>query len=130
MKFQSSKAIFIQLAERICDGILQKRFAPGEKLPAIREYAMEVEVNPNTLVRTYNHLQDQGIITMKRGIGYFVNEEATALIIKNRSQFFYQNILPEVFRQMKQLDISIENLTQHYHNDQINKKGKKHENQQ
>ena len=85
MKFQSSKAIFIQLAERICDGILQKRFAPGEKLPAIREYAMEVEVNPNTLVRTYNHLQDQGIITMKRGIGYFVNEEASALIIKNRS---------------------------------------------
>ena len=55
----------------ICDEILQGQYTEEERILSVREYAATVEVNANTVVRTYDYLQGQEIIYNKRGIGYF-----------------------------------------------------------
>lgn len=73
MKFKESKSIYLQIADRICDEILQGQYTEEERILSVREYAATVEVNANTVVRTYDYLQGQEIIYNKRGIGYFVS---------------------------------------------------------
>ncbi len=68
MKFKESKSIYLQIADRICDEILQGQYMEEERIPSVREYAATVEVNANTVVRTYDYLQGQEIIYNKRGL--------------------------------------------------------------
>ena len=84
MKFKESKSIYLQIADRICDEILQGQYTEEERIPSVREYAATVEVNANTVVRTYDYLQGQEIIHNKRGIGYFVSAGAKDRIIALR----------------------------------------------
>ena len=84
MKFKESKSIYLQIADRINDEILQGQYAEEGRIPSVREYAATVEVNANTVVRTYDYLQGQEIIYNKRGIGYFVSAGAKDRIITLR----------------------------------------------
>ena len=61
MKFKESKSIYLQIADRINDEILQGQYAEEGRIPSVREYAATVEVNANTVVRTYDYLQGQEI---------------------------------------------------------------------
>ena len=79
MNFKESKAIYLQIADRICDEILLGQFAEEERIPSVREYATIVEVNANTVMRSFDYLQSQNIIYNKRGIGFF--EGRTGLLL-------------------------------------------------
>ena len=57
MRFKDNKAIYLQIADLICDDILQGRLLEDERIPSVREYAAAVEVNANTCVRAYDWLQ-------------------------------------------------------------------------
>lgn len=61
MNFKESKAIYLQIADRICDEILLGQFAEEERIPSVREYATIVEVNANTVMRSFDYLQSQNI---------------------------------------------------------------------
>ena len=93
MKFKESKSIYLQIADRICDEILQGQYTEEERIPSVREYAATVEVNANTVVRTYDYLQGQEIIHNKRGIGYFVAPGARELIHSLRKDIFLKEEL-------------------------------------
>lgn len=114
MDFKNQQPIYLQIAEHICDEILQGRYSEGERLPSVREYAAEVEVNVNTLVRSYDWLSQKEIIFNRRGLGYFVSEGAAAHIAEVRRQEFFQDRLPEVFQTMKTLGIAIEDVVTEY----------------
>ncbi|WP_455672090.1 GntR family transcriptional regulator [Phocaeicola sp.] len=114
MKFKESKSIYLQIADRICDEILQGQYAEEERIPSVREYAATVEVNANTVVRTYDYLQGQEIIYNKRGIGYFVSVGAKKHIIGLRKDTFLHEDLPEFFRQLKTLNIPMERIDKMY----------------
>ena len=114
MKFKESKSIYLQIADRICDEILQGQYMEEERIPSVREYAATVEVNANTVVRTYDYLQGQEIIYNKRGIGYFVATGARELIHSLRKAIFLKEELDYFFRQIKTLDIPIEEITDIY----------------
>lgn len=73
-----------------------------------------VEVNANTVVRTYDYLQGQEIIYNKRGIGYFVSAGAKDRIITLRKDIFLHEELPEFFRQVSALDIPIKEIEKMY----------------
>ena len=66
MNFKENKPIYLQIADRICDEILQGRYAENDRIPSVRDYAATVEVNANTVVRTYDYLQGQEIISWNR----------------------------------------------------------------
>lgn len=114
MKFNDNNSIYQQIAERICDEILENKFPPGERIPSIREYAALVEVNANTVVRSYEWLQMQEIIFNKRGIGYFVSPDGEERIRQMRRSKFYDNELPLLFKRLYMLDISIEDIEARY----------------
>jgi DNA-binding transcriptional regulator YhcF (GntR family) len=110
MKFKDHKPIFLQIAEHICDEILQGHYPEGERLPSVREYAAEVEVNVNTVVRSYDWLSQKDIIFNKRGMGYFVNERASDNIRQSLREDFFRETLPELALQMQKLNISVEEV--------------------
>ena len=112
MEFKNNKPIFQQIAEHLCDEILQGRYPEGERLPSVREYAAEVEVNVNTLVRSYDWLSQKDIIFNKRGMGYFVSEGAKETIRQSLREAFFQETLPEFVQQMEKLSISVEEMEQ------------------
>lgn len=114
MKFKESKSIYLQIADRIIDEILQGQYPEEERIPSVREYAATVEVNANTVVRTYDYLQGQEIIYNKRGIGYFVSAGAKERIIGLRKDTFLNEDLPEFFRQLKTLDIPVKEIEKMY----------------
>lgn len=108
--FRNDKAIYLQMADRICDDILSGRYGAGERIPSVREQSETLQVNTNTVVRAYDNLTRLGIIYTKRGMGYFVSEYARTCILENRRNAFMEEKLPELFRQMKLLDIPIETV--------------------
>ena len=114
MKFKESKSIYLQIADRICDEILQGQYKEEERIPSVREYAATVEVNANTVVRSFDYLQGQDIIYNKRGLGYFVAQEGRERILRLRKEVFWKEELPEFFRQLKTLDISMKDVEKLY----------------
>ena len=114
MKFKESKPIYLQIADRICDEILQGKYKEEERIPSVREYAATVEVNANTVVRSFDYLQGQDIIYNKRGLGYFVSPSGRERILKLRKEVFLRDELPEFFRQIKTLDIPLKDVEKMY----------------
>lgn len=114
MKFKESRSIYLQIADRICDEILQGQYKEEERIPSVREYAATVEVNANTVVRSFDYLQGQDIIYNKRGLGYFVAQEGRERILGLRKEVFLKEELPEFFRQLKTLDISMKDVEKLY----------------
>lgn len=114
MNFKESKPIYLQIADRICDEILQGRYAESDRLPSVRDYAATVEVNPNTAMRSYDFLQSRAVIRMQRGIGYFVEQGAAGRIRAFRRETFMNEELYDFFRQARSIGITPEELVALY----------------
>ncbi len=127
MQFKDKKAIYIQIADKITDNILSKRWKQEERIPSVREMAVNMEVNPNTIARTYGYLQDQQIITNKRGIGYFVASNAIDLAVESKKQDFIKNELPLFFKSLELLGMDLGDIEKLY-KDYLEKEGVKNEN--
>jgi GntR family transcriptional regulator len=67
--------IFSQIMEGVRLAVATGRVSPGERIPSIRDLAVELRVNPNTVARAYQELERAGLIESRRGMGYFVNAE-------------------------------------------------------
>lgn len=114
MDFKDKQAIYLQIADYICEQILLQKWPPGERIPSVRDLAGQLEVNPNTVMRTYDFLQTKEIIFNKRGIGYSASENAVELILNYRKERFLDNELPELFKAMYLLNVSMEELQNRY----------------
>ena len=110
MQFRESIAIYLQIADYICEKILLKQWKADERIPAVRELAVQLEVNPNTVMRTYDFLQGQNIIYNQRGIGYFVSADAQKNAMQYRKNEFLDKELPALFRNMSLLGKDVEEL--------------------
>src|SRR5690606_25824231 len=104
MEFNNNQAIYLQIAAYVCDQIQLQKWQADEKIPSVRELAVILEVNPNTVMRSYDHLQQQDIIYTRRGMGYFVNKDALQTITKTRKEEFLNEELPQVFRKMRLME--------------------------
>lgn len=110
MEYREKRSIYLQIADYMCENILSGSWHESDRIPSVREMAVETEVNPNTVMRTYGYLQDKGVIYNKRGIGYFIHENAEHLTRDMVRDEFIHNELPYLFKRMSMLDISIEEL--------------------
>lgn len=115
MNFKETKAIYLQIADRICDEILLGQYKEEERIPSVREYAAIVEVNANTAMRSFDYLQARDIIYNKRGIGYFVSSGARKLILSLRRETFLKEDLEYFFKQLYTLNISLDEIARMYH---------------
>ncbi|MFC3561031.1 GntR family transcriptional regulator [Pedobacter jamesrossensis] len=114
MEFRDNKAIYLQIADYVCEHILLEKWKADEKVPSVRELAVEMEVNPNTVMRTYEFLQNKNIINNKRGIGFFIADDAVKNVKSYRKIQFIDEELPVVFRNIYLLNIGFDELETKY----------------
>jgi len=108
--YKSTKGIFQQIADNLCHQILEGKLTPGERVPSVRDLAAEFEVNRNTLLRTYALLNEAGIFDNKRGVGFFVSDNAIDLIRASEKAEFFSNELPMFIQKVKLLMLNSEDL--------------------
>ena len=111
MEFKEPKGIYLQIADQICVRILQLEWRAGERIPSIRELAVQLGVNPNTVTKSYQSLLDRDVINNQRGRGYFVNDNATQQIMQELKKEFIRDDLPSLVKAMRLLDIDVAELT-------------------
>jgi GntR family transcriptional regulator len=110
MEFRENRAIYLQIADLVCENVLSGTWKPGERIPSIRELAESIQVNPNTAMRTFGYLEDQGIIHNQRGIGFFLSEDAYEITRELKKKTFISRELPQVFRTLDLLRMGFEDL--------------------
>ena len=115
MQFNNStQPIYLQIADYVCEKVLLKEWLPEDKIPSVRELAIQLEVNPNTIARSYDFLKQQNIIYDKRGVGYFITAEGKQKAIAYRKQEFTEKELPAIFRTMYMLGLETDDLKNQY----------------
>ena len=114
MEFQKKDAIYLQIADLMCERILLKDWQENNRIPSVRELAVDLEVNPNTMMRAYAFLQDQGIIFNKRGIGYFVSSDGLQITRKLFRFNFVRNDLPQFCKTLRLLDMDFKEFYSFY----------------
>lgn len=115
MQFESNnRAIYLQIVQRVCDLIVAGNYREEERLPSVREFAAEIEVNPNTVMRSYEKLTDKGLIYNKRGIGFFVSPGARDKILAERGNELLHSKLMPIFETLMHLNITPEKLRDIY----------------
>ncbi|MES2777880.1 MAG: GntR family transcriptional regulator [Bacteroidota bacterium] len=114
MQFRDSIAIYLQIADYICERILLKQWKAGDRVPAVRELAVQLEVNPNTVMRTFEFLQGLDIIYTQRGVGYFVGPDAFKNARQYRKTEFIEKELPNIFRSIYMLGLDVDELKTGY----------------
>lgn len=122
MTFDNNKSIFLQIADLICENILRKQWKENDRIPSVRDFAVSLEVNPNTVNRTYTYLQDKNIIYNQRGIGYYVSNGGYNKVKEIMKEDFLKNEIPNFIKKMDLLKISIDQFNDYY------KKGEKNDN--
>jgi len=125
MDFNEKQAIYLQIVEYIYDRILTGDWQGAERVPSVRDLAVELQVNPNTVMRAYELLQKNEIIENKRGVGNFLSSDAKSKIISNRRNHFLETELPAMFNSMQMLGLSMDDLIVSYNN--YNKNLQKHQ---
>jgi DNA-binding transcriptional regulator YhcF (GntR family) len=114
MQFNQSQSIYLQIADYVCEKILLKQWKADDKVPSVRDLAVQLEVNPNTVMRTYDWLQQLGIIYNQRGIGFFVAADGLLNALAQRKKEFLEKELPIFFRNLYLLDMEPDDLKTPY----------------
>lgn len=105
MKFLEDRPIWMQIEAEIRRRILAREWAQGARIASARELAAELAVNPNTVMRAYDLLQEAGVLESRRGVGSFVAEGARARVLIEERRIFNEVELPALRRRMKMLEI-------------------------
>ena len=118
MDFKDNKPIYLQISDIICNEILSGEHPEGERLPSVRDYAVQMEVNVNTVVRSFDWLSQQEIIFQRRGLGFFVSQGASNIILGVRKDEFFHQQLPELFAAMHTLGIGMDEVVKRFEEQQ------------
>ncbi len=111
MEFRKQKSIYQQIADRLMDLLLAGTPPADERMPSVRDVAVSLGVNPNTVMRSFDYLQQEGIIYNRRGVGYFASPDAKEKILAIQRREFLEEDLPVIKQKMRLLGISIDELT-------------------
>lgn len=127
MQFNDNQPIWLQIYDYACRAIIGGTWPEGERIPAMRELAAALQVNPNTVMRAYDKLESEGLIETRRGLGSFVAEGVKERMFETRRQAFIRGELRALFARMDELGIDMAQLHLFYDN---YRKRKDHENKQ
>lgn len=116
MNFSEKHPIYLQISDYICESILNRKWKGEDRIPSIRELAVTIEVNPNTVMHAYQYLQDKEIIYNQRGIGFFISEDAYRRIKEMKKAEFIEQELPRLFKMMRLLGMDLKDLETYYKN--------------
>lgn len=107
LDYQDRRPIYEQVVEKFRILILNGALEPGSQMPSVRQLAMELSVNPNTIQRAYMELEQQGFIYPVKGRGSFVADSAE---IQRINRITYYQELAGLVQKGRELGISREEL--------------------
>lgn len=116
MDFNKNQPIYMQIAEYINENILLEKWKEGERILSVREMSMNLQVNPNTVMRSYTHLQSEDVLFNQRGVGYFISEGSVDKIKKIKKDHYVEVDLPDVFKTGSLLGVTPDELSEYYTN--------------
>lgn len=110
MEFNANKSIYLQICDVIYEQILSGELKADERIASVREYGAEIGVNPNTVMRSYEKLTNEGIIYNRRGIGYFICPDSKEIVQKGQQKEFIEKELPEFIKRAELLGLDLKSL--------------------
>lgn len=111
MEFRKQKPIYLQIAERLMEQVLAGQLAADDRMPSVRDVAASMGVNPNTVVRTFDYLQQEAIIYNRRGVGYFVAPDGRQRVLALQRREFLDEEMPLIRQKMRLLGIGVDQLS-------------------
>lgn len=116
MDFNADKPIFRQILDLCHERIIAGEWKEGERVPSVRELGLELKVNAHTALKAYDELQREEVLVQRRGIGFFLTDDARSRVMEARRREFIAETLPSIFEKMDALGISLADLTNLYNN--------------
>ncbi len=95
--FTADRPVYIQMAQRIREGILNGEYQPGDQIPSVRQLALIAAVNPNTVQHCFTQLESEGLLVARGTTGRFVTddvaviEQCRANMVKQLVQVFLED---------------------------------------
>lgn len=114
MDFKSNKPIYQQIIDLCFARILSGEWQSEQRVPSVREHAVQLAVNSHTVLKAFEFLQAQEIIYQRRGLGFFLASDARDRVLMAQREEFYETTLKDLFRSMEMLGITIEDIVEHY----------------
>ena len=111
MIFQESQPIYIQLLEMINNSIISGDWEINCLIPSVRELAAQYEVNPKTVSRVYDILQNNGVIIKQRGMGFLLSPDAKEKTLALVKEEFIKNDVPRFLNKLKQLGMNLDDIS-------------------
>ncbi|WP_342507494.1 GntR family transcriptional regulator [Sporosarcina sp. FSL K6-2383] len=105
------RPIFIQIAERVEDDIIEGVLPEESQVPSTNQFAAFYKINPATAAKGVNLLVDEEILYKKRGIGMFVAEGARAKVKEKRKEQFFEQYIVTMIQEAEKLGITADQLT-------------------
>jgi GntR family transcriptional regulator len=102
--------VYLRLRGMISIMIIEGRYREGDQLPSVRAFAAETHTNPLTVAKAYQCLQDEGHVTVKRGVGMFVAPGAVERLRVQEREIFLHKIWPRMRGIIDRLGISLDEL--------------------
>ncbi|WDE12625.1 GntR family transcriptional regulator [Thalassomonas haliotis] len=109
-QWDADTPIYLQLYQQVITRILDGYIREGEALPSVRKVAADYQVNPLTISKAYQMLQDEGIVEKQRGKGLFVKQGVLEFVLKRERETFLSQQWPEILQQISRLKLSPEQL--------------------
>lgn len=107
MDFKENRPIYLQIIETFEEKIVAGELLPDDRIMSVRELGSTLGVNPNTVMRCYERMTSDGIIYIKRGLGYYVSEQAKEIIQERMRREFLTHELPKVIAKAKLLNVNL-----------------------
>lgn len=110
MRYENDRPIYLQVIEDISRRLVQGELILGEKLPSVRDLAVQYQINPNTASRVYKEMESRGLCYTKRGMGTFITEDSG--MIKKLQSEMAEECLDSFLQGMKAIGIGLDEMIQ------------------
>ena len=105
MEFNAHKPIYLQICSQLYEQILRGELKADDRILSVRDYGIQLGVNPNSIMRSYETMTAAGIIYNKRGIGYFVADDARETVLASQRKDFIEKEVPAIKQRMQLLEL-------------------------
>ena len=110
---RDNRPVYLRLRDAIAAAILDGRYRDGDPLPSVRAFAAEHNANPLTVAKAYHSFQEEGLVTVRRGVGMFVADGAAKQLLANERRLFLDGEWPRIAATIRRLDLSLDDLVEH-----------------
>ncbi len=104
------RPVYLRLRDSIAAMILEGKVNDGDPLPSVRSLAADFGANPLTVAKAYQTFQEEGLVTVRRGVGMFVAEGASGRLLHAERRDFLDNRWPGIVAHMRRLDLDVDDL--------------------